>query len=383
MKDIIKVTLLVSAIAVSSFSRAQSQTQNLVFDNNKFIYFKDNGGVDDGVRIGRHTGNALRIRYNANFFAFDALDDHPIIVTNSQSITGIRLDPASGHSYIKDGNVGIGVTSPSSRLHVKGANAGQEIYLESTGSDVGMTFKNTANPNSANIRYDGGTAGFEIRTNGTEASDTKMFIGDNGYVGIGTTSPGSHLDVNAGTNSIHAKFSGSFSGPQGIQVRRSGGADVKLLANYTSFGGGLQSSSALRFSVGGNSLTDASLFVDSSGLVGIGTTTPSNQLEVNGTIRSKEVIVEANNWPDYVFEPDYELPSLEETEEYIEENKHLPEIPSAKEIEENGVALGDMNRLLLKKIEELTLHTIEQQKLIEAQGEMIKELQNTVLRNEN
>ena len=95
------------------------------------------------------------------------------------------------------------------------------------------------------------------------------------------------------------------------------------------------------------------------------TSSPSEKLEVNGTIRSQEVKVEANNWPDYVFAPEYELRSLEETEDFIQENHHLPEVPSAQEIEEEGLALGEMNAILLKKIEELTLHTIQQQKLIE------------------
>ncbi len=98
------------------------------------------------------------------------------------------------------------------------------------------------------------------------------------------------------------------------------------------------------------------------GSVGIGTATPTHRLEVNGTIRSKEVKVEATGWPDYVFESDYNLRSLEETEAYIKANKHLPEIPSAKEMEANGVQLGEMNMLLLKKIEELTLHMIKMNK---------------------
>lgn len=66
-----------------------------------------------------------------------------------------------------------------------------------------------------------------------------------------------------------------------------------------------------------------------------------------------------SNWPDYVFEPDYKLLGLDELRAFIKQHKHLPEIPSAKEVEENGVSVGEMNALLLKKIEELTLHMIE------------------------
>lgn len=110
-------------------------------------------------------------------------------------------------------------------------------------------------------------------------------------------------------------------------------------------------------------------FISDQSNIGIGTTTPGNKLEVNGTIRSKEVKVEATNWPDYVFEEDYDLPTLSEIEAFIKANKHLPEVPSAKEMEANGISLGEMNTLLLKKIEELTLITIQQQKQI---NELIK-----------
>ncbi|MFH6982779.1 myosin/kinesin family protein [Marinoscillum luteum] len=98
----------------------------------------------------------------------------------------------------------------------------------------------------------------------------------------------------------------------------------------------------------------------------------SSELVVDGKIRSEEVKVEIINGPDYVFEPDYELRTLEETKEFITENKHLPEIPSAKEMEANGVDLGDMNMRLLKKIEELTLYQIQ---LMEEMEGMKKELQ--------
>lgn len=113
--------------------------------------------------------------------------------------------------------------------------------------------------------------------------------------------------------------------------------------------------------------------------IGIGTeNTGAEKLSVNGKIRAKEIKVETANWPDYVFEPDYKSPSLKELEQFINANKHLPEIPSAKEVEENGVNLGEMNAKLLKKIEELTLYMINQDKRITKQEEIIK----TLLKNE-
>lgn len=97
--------------------------------------------------------------------------------------------------------------------------------------------------------------------------------------------------------------------------------------------------------------------------VGIGTTDLRGyKLAVNGNIRAKEVRVEATNWPDYVFEKNYKVRSLESLEEFIKVNKHLPEIPDKAQVDSQGVELGEMNKLLLKKIEELTLYVLELKK---------------------
>ena len=98
-----------------------------------------------------------------------------------------------------------------------------------------------------------------------------------------------------------------------------------------------------------------------NGNVGIGTTNPTSKLTVAGNIHAQEVkvTINAGSVPDYVFANDYKLKSLQEVEEYIKQNSHLPEIPSATEIEKNGLMLAEMNLNLLKKIEELTLYMIE------------------------
>lgn len=116
------------------------------------------------------------------------------------------------------------------------------------------------------------------------------------------------------------------------------------------------------------------------GSFGIGTSTPTEKLSVNGKIRAKEIKVEATGWPDYVFEDGYQSKSLTELEAFIKQYKHLPEVPSAKEVEQNGVALGEMNKILLKKIEELTLLLIEQNKKNEQQDELIKKLTSKIER---
>jgi len=116
--------------------------------------------------------------------------------------------------------------------------------------------------------------------------------------------------------------------------------------------------------------------IKGNGNVGVGTSSPDALLAVKGAIHANEVRVDLSvPGPDYVFESDYKLASLEEIKNYIDQNKHLPEIPSAKEMEKNGVQLGEMNMLLLKKIEELTLHILEQERKIQEQEKRIQRIE--------
>jgi hypothetical protein len=106
------------------------------------------------------------------------------------------------------------------------------------------------------------------------------------------------------------------------------------------------------------------------------------KLMVNGTIYSKAVTVkltDANGcFPDYVFNKDYKLQPLSEVEEYIKEHNHLPEVPSAQEVDKEGMDLADMNMILLKKIEEMTLHMIEINKKVTTLSEENKKLSKEV-----
>jgi len=109
--------------------------------------------------------------------------------------------------------------------------------------------------------------------------------------------------------------------------------------------------------------------------MGIGTTSPDAKLTVNGNIHAEEVKVDLSvPGPDYVFKEDYDLKSLEEVQNFIKAHGHLPNIPSTKEMEENGIQLGELNMKLLEKIEELTLYTLAQQKKIEELERTVKKL---------
>lgn len=103
-----------------------------------------------------------------------------------------------------------------------------------------------------------------------------------------------------------------------------------------------------------------------------------NLLEVNGKIRTKEVVIETVNWwSDFVFDKNYKLPSLAEVESHIKEYKHLPDVPSEAEVKENGINVVEMQAKLLQKIEELTLYIIDQQKEIKELKDELKTLKQS------
>lgn len=119
------------------------------------------------------------------------------------------------------------------------------------------------------------------------------------------------------------------------------------------------------------------MMVKADGSVGIGTTdTKGYKLAVNGNgIFTRVVVKTYNNWPDFVFNPGYQLPSLAELSRYVGEHRHLPEMPSAGDVEQEGVDLGEMNKKLLQKVEELTLYIIDMKKESLRQQERIEKLE--------
>lgn len=140
-----------------------------------------------------------------------------------------------------------------------------------------------------------------------------------------------------------------------------GGTGISIIADNTGWG------SFIDFVTSNDGSYTRRMTILGNGNVGIGTTTPgSYKLAVEGTIGARKVkVTQQANWADFVFEPEYELPSLQEVEAFVRKHKHLPDIPSAKEVAEEGVDLGEMNKLLLQKIEEQMLYIIELNRKIE------------------
>lgn len=114
-----------------------------------------------------------------------------------------------------------------------------------------------------------------------------------------------------------------------------------------------------------------SVYITREGNVGIGLKNPKDRLEVNGQIHARSVKIDVKDWADFVFEEGYDLPRLREIETYIKKEGHLPNIPSAKDATNNGVQVGEMQKLLLQKVEELTLYLIQQDQEIKALKEEI------------
>lgn len=127
-----------------------------------------------------------------------------------------------------------------------------------------------------------------------------------------------------------------------------------------------------------NTSETTSIYISKDGNLGVGKQNPTDKLEVNGQIHARSVKVDLEKWADTVFAKGYDLLPLSTIEAYIVQNGHLPEIPAAATVLKEGIELGEMNRLLLQKIEELTLHLIEKEKQINHLAESISVLQSEV-----
>ncbi|MBV6645541.1 MAG: hypothetical protein KI790_08840 [Cyclobacteriaceae bacterium] len=315
---------------------------------------------------------------------------------------------------VEQGKLGIGTTSPDELLHINKGNVKFEFDSQ-FGNDPIVQFENegiNADVRQSFYRWSGNTnlywgtrfereatTGFKIQMANTAVLGAHNFVDainilNNGNVGIGTDNPGRKLTVNGDIKADHLLITDNdntiYKQGFGFGINSDRGylfrqhfttelGDYIEINNQDAAGDGPRIDYIFRMS-GANGFQFIpreveAMRITNQGRVGIGVTNPDEKLVVDGKIRSEEIKVEVVNGPDYVFEPDYQLRTLQETQQYIAENKHLPEIPSAKEMENNGVDLGDMNMRLLKKIEELTLYLIEEHKHNQALTKRVENLE--------
>ena len=360
---------------------------------------------------------------------------------------------AEGSQFVmtlNGGQVGIGTTTPYTKLDINGPGDGSLIIngtnklidsdlqdmisvrsenktstlnLVSNRSDAGLlgglvfTTARGWSDSHRNIAgivggrtgtegYAGGYLAFWTKNNNGDIPREYMRISHEGKVGIGTTSPSAKLHVfGTGGNLDYGNnnpLSGDFiiqsntkSTTSGAQLEfvipaNSDGTNIWGQGRIITVAGSTTSGHAVgkmilgtrryfdKYQTGIQWYYGDDLTIDGSGNIGVGTISPDSKLTVKGDIHTREVKVDLNGavGPDYVFEKDYDLISLSELETYINQNKHLPEVPSAKEMESSGLNLKEMNLLLLKKVEELTLHLIEKEKQMEKMEKRIEQLEN-------
>ena len=267
-------------------------------------------------------------------------------------------------TILSSGNVGIGTTSPSSNFHLHAPSSATPIsaFVIEVNS-----FSTTAN--AFNSSY------FSVRDVG--ANHVPFMIEGSGRIGMGTSDPIEKLDVRGnihlpvGQSIGHLPSGDRFSYNNNTVGNYSIGWFSDPAFNAGSPVGYISSYGGMKFFTQGSTR----MAIKKNGDVGIGTTSPDAKLTVNGDIHAKEVRVDLTvPGPDYVFEDDYDLPTLESLKDYIRENKRLPEVPSAGEMEANGIDIGEMNILLLKKVEELTLYQIELLEMLKSQQDEIYHL---------
>jgi hypothetical protein len=270
---------------------------------------------------------------------------------------------AQTNTFPSSGNVGIGTTTPVNALNIianSPAYADPQytsgIRINDASNTTGLVMGVVSDYNNGYIQM--------VQPNVSWSTRSLILQSMGGNVGIGTPNPLEKLDVAGNIVTSNACWFSS---------RPTSGATVSLLGiapdNNVYMGdafGVLNTKVILRTS-GIDRMT-----IVPSGNVGIGTTSPDAKLAVNGTIHTKEVKVDLTGWPDYVFKPSYFLRPLSEVKAFIDQNHRLPEMPSDKEVAEKGLDLGETNKLLTKKVEELTLYIIEQNKRLDKLERQIK-----------
>lgn len=302
------------------------------------------------------------------------------------AIIGIAYTSHAQGNIIEAGsNVGIGTANPTGKLEVLGQYNGDQVVISrnvlAANEGPGITFRNIINSGTLE-KIAGIESQLRSGSAGAVAGSLNLFTFLNsqkvnalsilpaGNVGIGTATPSGALEVSGQSNGDQLIISrNSLVGDEGPgitfknivnsgTIEKIGGIESQLRSGTTGAVAG-----SLNLFTFLNSAKVNALTITPGGDVGIGTSnTKGYKLAINGTMRTHSIKVETNNWPDYVFESKYELISLPELKNYIDQNKHLPELPSAQEVTKNGIDLGEIVKVQTKKIEELTLYLIEKDK---------------------
>lgn len=330
-----------------------------------------------GYNLKTTTGNSFAIGYGKLGAGNELSTTVPyslIVGFNSKYPTlFVGETPANMNS----GRIGIGnITNPSAKLHIKADDVEDASLLLESSTDKVSTLGFIGS--KAIISSISSKVPLIFSTNGL--NNTRMIIsGENGWVGIGNmTAPEGklHIKANEGEDATVIIEPSATSKLSGLIFKNSKGIIATTDANQS-----------INFYTGSTMLR---MKIDGNGNVGIGVETPGYKLHVagnakfdnnvivengglyvNGEIKAKQYLATISPFPDFVFQPDYSLMSLNELEKYIKKYNHLPNVPSSLEAENEGVELGKMNAILLQKIEELTLYIIAQQKEIDLLNESL------------
>jgi hypothetical protein len=320
----------------------------------------------------------------------------------TSSLQAQYWQPNGSSIFYNNGNVGIGTNTPEAPLEVRKDQ--QDITRAivrnlSTGNNVSARFDlSTGTPNSYALMGLHDNAGspyyhFSVGSAITSAfydapefnfrnvaGDVRLKIGNNGNVGIGITNPWAKLDVRTAGSGAGDQGALNLNNPSNdpygtvsITMGSAGESSAMISEQRSNLGKG---SSLIFFTSDNNGINQHRLWINDAGNVAIGTNdTKGYKLAVNGAAIFTKVKVQTYPWPDYVFNAGYRLRPLSEVEQYIQQNNHLPEVPSAEEVEKNGLDVGDNQATLLKKIEELTLYMIQHNKELQQLKQQVIELQ--------
>ncbi|RYY68859.1 MAG: hypothetical protein EOO13_11145 [Chitinophagaceae bacterium] len=344
--------------------RQGNSTMAKLFSGNAFIgtgagsNFVVGAGYDN-ILLGRFAGNGIKAGSDNIFIGNQSFETSKDTLNNAIGIGPVTVNESNSikiGAYFQKTGIGQGISeSPAHVLTIgKRINGIHQGALKISGSTFHTEFNKD---NQENVIINGGRLLGRTFLNCENSGDVIIGANSTSRVGIGSnfTHPNTRVSIQTAAEYANAfilenstgtvQFNAFLGGPNNGNTVSLGTPGNMPIAMYTN--------SANRFFISGN------------GNIGIGTDNPTYKLSVNGNVRSKEVVVEAG-WADYVFDKNYELRPLDNVEKFIQENNHLPGIPSAKEIQQHGLHVGELQTKMMEKIEELTLYIIQLKKEMDA-----------------